>query len=169
MNKIQKEAKAEYFQKRKAFYASKKQILHTMNYYEQMARDVPISENETITVLGFPESNYLPSVTRPGMALTVEQILERFSSGHPLPNYPNLVSTGDDIHYPDFRMMDMVEIDEYTNKVNHDIFENTEKLKAIREEILKKKTDKEIARRARIQEKIRQKTLDEEISDAESD
>lgn len=56
------------------------------------------------------ESDFGPSKTVPDKALTIQMILQKFSSGVPLPSLNDLQFTGDSTA-PDIRILDLVERD----------------------------------------------------------
>lgn len=54
------------------------------------------------------EINGLPSITVPNQAMSMKEIMIRFSQGRPLPKAPNLFYTGDE-YTPEVRAMDLVD------------------------------------------------------------
>lgn len=76
-----------------------------MNFYTQFNR--PADKGEI---------NKGQSMTAPDQALTMRQIVQRFVQGRPLP------SSGEPVYHedyvPDFKRLDLVEIDEYVEHIN---------------------------------------------------
>lgn len=84
------------------------------------------------------EINLEPSMTEPDMALTPQQILERFTAGRPLPQSENLFYSGDE-YLPDFRTLDISEISDIIADTDMQIKELQQQVKDAK----KAKKDKE--------------------------
>lgn len=74
------------------------------------------------------EVNEFPSETVPDMAMSIPEIMMRFTTGRPVPNTSNMLSYHGDDYYPDTRSMDLVEKSEM-------IEANRERIKNLQKEV----------------------------------
>lgn len=89
--------------------------MKTVQSQEKKPRYQTISNREEF----FPhsgEQNNLPSKTVPDQTLTMQEILTRYARGLPISNGKQPIYHGEE-EMPDFRTMDLVEIQEYKEEV----------------------------------------------------
>lgn len=81
------------------------------------------------------ETNSLPSITVPDMAMSIQEIFQRFASGRPV-NFNNNLVYGDDLggdeFYPDLRTYDLTEMQELAEA-------NNERIASLKKELEDKK------------------------------
>lgn len=88
------------------------------------------------------EINSMEIVTIPNQAMTVQEIMQRFASGRPIPKSVNMMYTGDD-YTPDVRKMDISEYEDLKEATRI----NIEQLhKQIKDKANKKANDEQQAR-----------------------
>lgn len=66
------------------------------------------------------EINTMEIVTIPNQAMTVQEIMQRFASGRPIPKSVNMMYTGDD-YTPDVRRMDISEYEDLKEATRNEV------------------------------------------------
>lgn len=92
------------------------------------------------------EVNNLPSLTVPGQAYSVEELFRRHAAGLPLggERVPVYSENPEDDDLPDFKRMDLAEIEEYRDMLNQQIMEGRKKLHDAKIQARNKKREQEI-------------------------
>ena len=67
-------------------------------------------------------------ITIPNQALTVQEIMQRFASGRPIPKSVNMMYTGDD-YTPDVRRMDISEYEDLKEAIRIELEQLQSKLR----------------------------------------
>jgi len=75
------------------------------------------------------ENNNQPSLTVPDMAMSVQEILQRFATGRPIPDFSNNLHYGGEDYYPDMKKLDLVEQQEIIEINNRRIQELEDKIR----------------------------------------